>query len=218
MTKEIFLAPSGRIPVNNIYCIGRNYAAHARELGNVVEEKPVVFLKPNSALITENETIQLPTFSNDVHHEVELVALIGTGGKNISEASALDHIAGYAIGLDLTARDVQSDAKKKGLPWAVAKGFDTSACVSSFVEASSIADVQQLVFSLEVNGEMRQRGETAHMIFSMATLVSYLSSIFTLQHGDLIFTGTPEGVARIAHGDRLALSLERKLSATFVVG
>jgi 2-keto-4-pentenoate hydratase/2-oxohepta-3-ene-1,7-dioic acid hydratase in catechol pathway len=186
-----------------ILCIGRNYAAHAAEMQSEVPEEPMVFLKPSTALVGEEGAIELPAQSTDVHHEVELVALIGKSGKNISAEQALSHVAGYAVGLDMTARDIQSVAKKKGHPWSIAKGFDTFAPLGSFVSAAEVADPQALEITLEINGEMRQHGSTADMMFSVADLVAYCSTIFTLEEGDLIYTGTPEGVGQVHAGDEL---------------
>lgn len=204
-------------PVANIFCIGRNYAAHAAELGNAVEPEPVVFLKPTSALRGEGAPLALPDFSQDVHHEVELVALIGRGGKHIDRASALSHIAGYAVGLDLTARDLQAEAKRKGLPWTLAKGFDGSACVSRFVPAAAIPYPGEATFSLDVNGERRQGGDCSLMLHDLPALIAYLSNRFTLQAGDLVFTGTPAGVAALQPGDALALKLGGLVDAAFTV-
>ena len=204
-------------PVANIFCIGRNYAAHVAELGNVVEEEPLVFLKPTSALIDENHPITLPAYSQDVHHECELVLYIGKGGRHIAEQDALSHIAGYGIGLDLTARDVQSELKKKGQPWTKAKGFPSAACVSEFVPATRVNDPQQLSFSLAVNGEIRQRGNTKLMLFSVAKIVHHLSTLYGLSEGDVIFTGTPEGVSRLQAGDHLYLVLDNLIDVRFEV-
>jgi 2-keto-4-pentenoate hydratase/2-oxohepta-3-ene-1,7-dioic acid hydratase in catechol pathway len=195
------------VPIGTIFCIGKNYAKHAAELGGTVEEKPVVFLKPISSVIFSGEKIQLPAISNNVHHEVELVVLIGKGGKDIPRSEALSHVLGYAAGLDLTLRDVQDVLKKKGLPWTISKGFDTSACLTDFVEAAAIPDPQKLWFTLDVNGERRQTGDTAMMLFPVDVLIEYLSSIFTLERGDIIYTGTPEGVGKIDSGDILAINL-----------
>lgn len=204
-------------PVANIYCIGRNYAAHAAELGNRVEEEPVVFLKPTSALLAEGEPIRLPEFSRDVHFETELVLLIGRAGKHIAPEAAWPHIDGYAVGLDLTARDLQTVAKQKGLPWTLAKGFDGAAVLSEFVPASTVAEPEKLAFSLDIDGLRRQRGELANMVFDIPTLIAYLSDRFTLQQGDLIFTGTPEGVGPLAAGNRLLMKLDGHIEAAFTV-
>ncbi|GGY06859.1 fumarylacetoacetate hydrolase family protein [Paludibacterium paludis] len=194
--------------VSTIFCIGRNYAAHAAELGNAIEEEPLVFLKPLSSLLPEGEPIVLPSWSQDIHHECELVLLIGKGGRNIPERDALAHVAGFGIGLDLTARDVQTELKKKGHPWTRAKGFPGAACVSAFVSPSNGRLPEVFRFSLAVNGEVRQRGDTSLMLFPIARLVSHLSSLYGLQEGDLVYTGTPEGVGPLQGGDRLSLTLD----------
>jgi 2-keto-4-pentenoate hydratase/2-oxohepta-3-ene-1,7-dioic acid hydratase in catechol pathway len=205
------------VPINTIFCIGRNYVSHIQELGNAREDTPVVFLKPTSSVILEGTPIRLPGFSNNVHHEVELVALLREGGKNIPESEALQHVMAYGIGLDLTARDTQDELKTKGLPWTIAKGFDNATCLSQFWDAYQFGDPQQLHFSLQVNGLKRQEGNTSMMIFPVARLISFLSSVFTLSQGDLIFTGTPAGVGPIATGDELKLELQAKVYAQFHV-
>ena len=200
------------LTINTIFCIGRNYAEHAKELKNVVPDKPMVFLKPESAVIFDGASIVLPGQSKEVHHEVELVAAIGKPGKNIPESEALSHIAGYGIGIDVTARDIQQVAKEKSHPWSVAKGFDTIAPLSRFIDSSTIFDPQELELKIEVNSETRQHGNTRDMIFPVKTLISYLSTIFTLNPGDLIFTGTPEGVSPIKAGDRIKATLGEQLA------
>lgn len=204
------------VRVENIFCIGRNYAAHIAELGNRPSENPVVFLKPTSALNT-SQTIQLPAHSADVHFEAELVLLLGKGGKNIAEADALAYISGVALGLDLTARDLQNQNKKLGLPWATAKGFDDSASLSHFVPLSQVGDLNSLEFFLHVNGEQRQHGKVSNMIYSVPQLVAYLSRVFTLQAGDLVYTGTPEGVAALKSGDQLQMTLPGQIDCEFSV-
>ncbi|NUN70460.1 MAG: fumarylacetoacetate hydrolase family protein [Bacteroidetes bacterium] len=202
--KTTRLLPENReFRINTIYCIGKNYADHAKEMGGDVPKEPVIFLKPNSAVISNGDPIIIPAMSSNVHHEVELTVLIGTGGKNIPLATAMRHVAGYGVGLDMTMRDRQSEAKKAGNPWAVSKGFDTSAPLSPFVAASSVPDPHALEISLSVNGTVRQRSSTEHMIFRVDVLIAYLSSIFTLCEGDIIYTGTPEGVAQVVPGDVL---------------
>lgn len=208
---------SAPVTVGNIFCIGRNYAAHAAELGNAVEPEPLVFLKPTSAIALENQPVTLPAFSHEVHHEGELVVLIGKGGTDISEAEALAHVAGYGVGLDLTARDVQADAKARGLPWTKAKGFRGAACVSAFVSAMQVRSPQALHFSLSVNGQVRQQGDTSLMLFPVARIISTLSSVYGLSEGDLIFTGTPEGVAALAPGDTVEMVLEQWVTARWQV-
>jgi len=210
--KSITIDGQKDISINSVFCIGRNYAEHAWELDNEVPDRPMVFLKPNSSIIFDGETIYIPSQSQEVHHEVELVVAIGKEGKQIPQHKALDFVAGYGIGIDVTARDIQQRAKEKSHPWTVSKGFDTFAPVSSFVPAQKIADPQNLELSIFVNGDIRQNGNSAHMIFSVENLISYLSTIFTLQKGDLIFTGTPKGVSSIAHGDEIKATLNHNLA------
>ncbi len=217
MKSVLFVPSQEKIAVNNIFCIGRNYAAHSKELGNMPGESPVVFIKPTSSIVLEGEKIILPKISDDVHHECEVCLLIGKGGKNIPRSASLDHLLGYGIGLDLTMRDVQSEARAKGLPWTISKGFDTSAAISSFVAREEISDPSHIEFTLHVNSELRQKGDTSLMLFPIPFIISYLSSIFTLERGDIIFTGTPEGVAAIESGDRLELRLADRLSCVFDV-
>ena len=203
--------------VSNIFCIGRNYAAHVAELGNQLEEEPLVFLKPTSALSLSGQDIVLPAYSSDVHHECELVLLIGKGGNDIPAADALSHIAGVGIGLDLTARDVQSEAKQGGKPWTKAKGFRHAACVSEFVGSSRLDLSQPFTFSLQVNGDVRQQGDTSLMLYPLATIINYLSETYGLTAGDLIYTGTPQGVAALHAGDVLHLQLDGAVSADWAV-
>lgn len=205
------------VQVRNIFCIGRNYAAHIAELGNRPEEDPVVFLKPTSALHVQGTPIVLPAHSSDVHYETELVLLIGKAGKNIPEVNALDHIAGYGLGLDLTARDLQTKAKQAGLPWAVAKGFDCAATVTTFVPSNAIEKPFDIHFQMHLNGHLKQQGDIGKMLFSIPQIVHYLSTVFTLQEGDLIFTGTPEGVGSLNRGDRIRLVLTDYLDTEFDV-
>ena len=215
--KHIHIQGHPPVCVGNIFCIGRNYAEHISELGNRQEEEPVVFLKPTSALSEEDVPICLPHWSDDVHYEAELVLLLGQGGRNIPEAQALSHVVAYGLGLDLTARDRQEQAKKSGLPWTMSKGFDQSACVSEFIPSFLLNTPKDCCFELYINDELRQRGQTKQMLFGLETLISYLSSIFCLSAGDLIFTGTPQGVGRLEAGDRLYLKLENLVSAQFVI-
>ena len=193
-----------------LLCIGRNYAEHVREMGDVADlpTEPVVFLKPATALVGTGGEVCIPPQSSDVHHEVELVAVIGRGGKDIPEERALEYVAAYALGLDMTARDVQKKAKESRAPWAVAKGFDTFAPLGPLTDAADVRDPQALDLRLTVNGEVRQAGSTRDMIFPVARLVAYLSGIFTLEPGDLIYTGTPEGVGPVASGDVLEATAE----------
>ncbi|MEW6061354.1 MAG: fumarylacetoacetate hydrolase family protein [Bacteroidota bacterium] len=202
--KYATLLPSNRkIPINTIFCVGQNYAEHAKEMGSAVAETPVIFLKPSNAVIESGTPILLPAMSTNVHHEVELTILIGKGGRNIPKSEAMKHVAGYGVGLDMTMRDVQLAAKKSGTPWSVAKGFYTSAPLSSFIEASQISDPYQLEILLKVNGIERQRTSTSNMNFKVDELIVFLSSVFSLEEGDIIYTGTPEGVAPVVTGDVL---------------
>ncbi len=196
-----------KISVGKILCLGRNYAAHAKEMNAETPEAPVVFLKPSTALLPDGGVIILPPISNELHHEVEMVVLIGMNGKNVPRNRAMDYVGGYAVGLDMTLRDVQADAKKKGLPWSTAKGFDTSAPVSKFVEKAQIEDPNNLEISLKVNGVVRQKSNTKNMIFKIEDMITYISTIFTLEVGDLIYTGTPEGVGQVVSGDILEAEL-----------
>ncbi|HAP35266.1 MAG TPA: acylpyruvase [Bacteroidetes bacterium] len=172
-------------------------------MGGVPQKEPIIFLKPTSAIIENGQNIVIPKMSNNVHHEVELTVLIGKQGKNIPQSEALNYVAGYGVGLDMTMRDKQSEAKKAGNPWAVSKGFDTSAALSPFIEASNISNPQDLEIKLTVNGTVRQHSNTKKMIYTIDVLISYLSSVFTLEEGDIIYTGTPEGVAQVLPGDVL---------------
>jgi len=197
---------SDPVCVSKLLCIGRNYADHAAEMDRDVPDEPMVFLKPPSALIRSGDAVQLPPQSQEVHHEVELVAVIGEGGKHISREAALDHVAGYAVGLDMTARDLQNEAKEQRRPWSVAKGFDTFAPLGPISPAAEVGDPQELTLQLSVNGELRQEAPTRRLMFSVSALIQYCSKIFTLSPGDLLFTGTPSGVRPVQDGDRLEAS------------
>jgi 2-keto-4-pentenoate hydratase/2-oxohepta-3-ene-1,7-dioic acid hydratase in catechol pathway len=192
------------VRVGKILGIGKNYAKHAAEMKGSVPSEPVVFLKPATALVRHGGAVVLPPQSADVHHELELVAVIGTGGRDLDEATALGHVAAYALGLDMTARDVQQRAKDAGRPWSVAKGFDTFAPLGPLAAAADVPDPQALTLRLAVNGAVRQTAHTRDMVFPLAHLVAYCSRIFTLEPGDLLYTGTPEGVGPVADGDALA--------------
>lgn len=186
---------------SKIICLGRNYAEHARELGHEIPKEPVIFLKPPSALIGPDQTIILPRRSNRVDHEVELAVIIGKRGKNIPREKAMDYVLGYTILMDITARDLQAEAKKKGLPWTVAKGFDTFAPIGPRVVDKREINVDDLEIGLKVNGEVRQLSRTSKMIFKIDEIIEYVSGIMTLEPGDIIATGTPEGVGPLRHGD-----------------
>lgn len=217
MTEIQFAATGSPMRAGKIVCLGRNYIEHAKEMKADVPTTPVLFLKPASALIPDGGTILIPSISNDVHHEVEMVVLIGTGGTSIPEATALQHVAGYAVGLDMTLRDVQAEAKKKGLPWTVAKGFDTSAPISRFVRPDAVPDPHNLDIRLSVNGQLRQQSNTSNMIFRVEQMIMHISSIMTLEPGDLIYTGTPEGVGPVQPGDTLTAELQHVGSLTVSV-
>jgi len=201
------LANGRHFPIGKILCIGRNYTEHIKELGNATPDAPVIFIKPASSVIGEGEMIVIPPYSSDCHHEVELALLIGRKGKDIPADQAMGSIAGYGVGIDLTLRDVQSELKKKGLPWEIAKGFDTSCPLSAFVEASGVADPQNLRIRMTVNGEVRQDGNTSMMIHRIPAIISHMSGRFTLEPGDVILTGTPAGVSRIVSGDHLTAEI-----------
>lgn len=195
--------------IGKIVCVGRNYAEHARELGGEPPEFPILFLKPPSALIFDGGEVRYPDFSSNLHHEVELVLLIGSDvEKGISPEEGKSAIAGYAVGLDMTARDLQNQARKEGNPWTVAKGFDTSAALSSFVPAEAVPDVLSRIITLRVNGEIRQNDSLGLMLFPPEVLVSNIASRMKLEAGDLIYTGTPKGVSAVQRGDVLAAEIE----------
>jgi len=194
---------SSKVEIRKIVCVGRNYAEHAKELGNEVPEKPVVFLKPASAVIFSGEKIIYPAFSNEMHHEIELVLLIGKNIKNGSEKESEEAIEGYGVGLDMTLRDVQSELKKKGHPWTIAKCFDTSAVLSDFILKKDYPLTLDEEITLNVNGKITQKEKLNMMLFSPVKIVEYISSLMTLEPGDLIFTGTPKGVSKVEKGDKL---------------
>jgi 2-keto-4-pentenoate hydratase/2-oxohepta-3-ene-1,7-dioic acid hydratase in catechol pathway len=200
-----------------IIAIGRNYIDHAKELNNPVPTEPVVFLKPDTALVKGNKPFFYPDFSADIHHEVEIVLRICKVGKNIAEEFAHRYYDELTVGIDFTARDLQQKAKEKGLPWEKAKAFDHSAPVGQFIPISSLPDPKSIRFSLDINGQRVQEGDTSDMIFSFDQLVSYVSRFFTLQMGDLIFTGTPAGVGPVSRGDRLVAGIGETVLLDFEV-
>lgn len=205
---KTFKYQDGReLEVGTFYCIGKNYAKHAREMGGEVPKEPVVFLKPPNSYIPNGGSIIIPDFSENVHHEVELVVIIGDDTNGISQKEAHRVISGYAIGIDVTLRDIQQKAKDGGKPWAVAKGFRTSAPVSDIVSAEKIDNPDDLNISLSVNGKERQNSSTKLMERNVGQLVAYLSKVFGLRRGDAIFTGTPEGVGQIFVGDNITAEL-----------
>jgi fumarylpyruvate hydrolase len=195
---------SKRFPVNRIYCVGRNYADHAREMGHDPDrEPPFFFMKPATAIVTDGQAMAYPALSKDVHHELEMVVAIGKGGSNISADHALDHVWGYGLGLDMTRRDLQGEAKKMGRPWDTGKAFDQSAPCSALVPVSQCGHLSKGRIYLTVNGQVKQDGDLAMMIWNVPETIAYLSTLFTLMPGDLIFSGTPAGVAAVQRGDVL---------------
>ena len=206
-----------KVQVGTLFCVGRNYALHAREMGSEIPSEPFIFIKPPTAVIATGGTVRIPPISHELHHEVELVVLVGRKMKDVTPEEAIEGIAGVAIGLDMTLRDVQAIAKREGKPWSVANGFDTSAPIGPFVPFDRVGTIGELTFSLKVNGEERQRGEGSGMIFPVGELLSWLSRTFTLRPGDLLFTGTPEGVGQVIPGDLLEASIDRLEDATLRV-
>jgi fumarylpyruvate hydrolase len=193
-----------RFPVGRIYCVGRNYADHAREMGHDPDrEPPFFFMKAANSVVPSGATLAFPVGTKDVHHEIELVAAIGKGGKNIPVEKALEHVWGYAVGLDMTRRDLQGEAKKMGRPWEMGKSFDESAPMSALRPASKIGHPQKGAIWLKVNGQVKQQGDLAMQIWSLPEQINYLSNLITLQPGDLIFSGTPAGVGPVKAGDKL---------------
>lgn len=210
MTFYNFKDNDKQVNIGKIICLARTYKKHAQEFNNKISENPIIFLKPESSIIFNNDTILLPKISKCVHHEVELGVVIGKNGKNISQKKAINHVLGYLIALDITARDIQSIAKKKGLPWTIAKGFDTFTPISEVVLKDKISNPNNLEFKLKLNGKLKQESNTKFMIFSIQRIIEFISKIMTLKRGDLILTGTPEGVGEIIEGDIIEASLENK--------
>lgn len=196
-TRQVF-------PVRRIYCVGRNYADHAREMGHDPDrEPPFFFMKPADAIVAGGGSLSFPIATNELHHEIELVVALGNGGVNISVDKALEHVFGYTVGLDMTRRDLQAEAKKLSRPWAMAKGFDESAPCGAIYPASEIDHPTQGRIELRINGEVRQSGDLAQQIWQVAEVIAHLSRLVRLQPGDLIMTGTPAGVGSVSPGDRL---------------
>ncbi len=196
-------------PIGKIVCLARNYAEHARELGNETPAAPVLFIKPSSSVIGNGEAVIIPAYSQECHYEVELALLIGATARNVPEETAFELIAGYGVAIDMTLRDVQNQLKAKGLPWEIAKGFDTSCPLSDFVPAASVPDPHNLTLRLLVNGAVRQDGCTSDMINRIPRIIAHVSSIFTLEAGDVILTGTPAGVGPVAAGDLMDASISQ---------
>jgi fumarylpyruvate hydrolase len=196
-----------RFPVHRIYCVGRNYEEHAKEMGFTGREPPFFFLKPNDSLVLVNPgetgSMPYPPLTKNLHHEIELVVAIGKGGKNIQAADAFSHIYGYAVGLDMTRRDLQGEMKKQGRPWCIGKAFDHSAPMGPITPAAQAGDVENAELYVQVNGADRQRSNVNKLIWNIAETIEHLSAAWELQAGDLIFTGTPEGVAAVVPGDTM---------------
>ncbi len=200
-----------------IICIGRNYAEHAKEMNAAVPTEPVFFLKPDTALIKDNQPFYYPDFSKEIHHEVELVLKINKPGKNIAVEFAHKYCDEIGIGIDFTARDIQAKCKEKGLPWEKAKAFDGSAPIGQFINKNKLKEMNNIAFHLTLNGNIVQQGNTNDLLFSFDTVISYISKFFTLKTGDLIFTGTPEGVGAVAIGDRLEAYIENEKLLNFEI-
>ena len=196
-----------QFPVHRIYCVGRNYEEHAKEMGFTGREPPFFFLKPADAIVPVRDgasaDLPYPSLTRNLHHEIELVVAIGTGGRNIRAADAQSHIYGYAVGLDMTRRDLQNDMKKQGRPWCIGKAFDHSAPIGAITPLAQAGDVGQAEIFVQVNGQDRQRSNLSKLIWNVGETIEHLSAAWELQRGDLIYTGTPEGVAAVVAGDTL---------------
>lgn len=207
--KTVVIAATGQeFTIGKIVCLARNYAEHARELGNETPTAPVLFMKPATSIIGDGETVRIPAYSQECHYEVELAVLIGKRARAVSADQAMDHVAGYATAIDMTLRDVQNGLKAKGLPWEIAKGFDTACPLSSFVPAAVVPDPHNLSLRLSVNGELRQNGTSADMIHRVPQIIAHISAIFTLEPGDVILTGTPAGVGQVVAGDVMEAEID----------
>jgi acylpyruvate hydrolase len=200
-----------------IICIAKNYSKHAKELGGEVPDKPVFFMKPDSAIITHNRPFYMPAFSNEIHHEVEIVVKINRLGKKIQEKFAHRYYDEIGIGIDFTARDLQREYREKGYPWEIAKAFDGSAVLGKFVPKDQLSNLSDLPFSLTVNDRLVQVGNTKDMVFAIDHLIAYVSQFITLKIGDLLFTGTPEGVGPVHIGDRLKAFIQEEELLNFLV-
>ena len=210
-----------RFPVHRIYCVGRNYEEHAKEMGFTGREPPFFFMKPADAAVVVDEgqtgSIPYPALTKNFHHEIELVVAIGTGGKNIKAADANKHIYGYAVGLDMTRRDLQGEMKKQGRPWCIGKAFDHSAPIGPITPAAQAGDVNNAELYIQVNGKDRQRSTVAKLIWNVAETIEHLSAAWELQPGDLIYTGTPEGVAAVVSGDTMVCGVAGLVTLTVKV-
>lgn len=201
-------ATGQEFPIGKIVCLARNYAEHARELGNETPAAPVLFMKPASAVIGDGDAVEIPAYSQECHFEVELAVLIGKQARRVSAEQSMEYVAGYGVAIDMTLRDVQNGLKSKGLPWEIAKGFDTSCPLSDFVPASKVTDPHALTLKLAVNGQIRQDGCSADMIHRVPAIIAHVSAIFTLEPGDVILTGTPAGVGAVVAGDVMEAGID----------
>lgn len=215
------LGTPARFPVHRIYCVGRNYEDHAKEMGFTGREPPFFFLKPADAIVPVEAgttgTIPYPSLTKNLHHEIELVVAIGVGGANIQAADAHRHIFGYAVGLDMTRRDLQTDMKKQGRPWCIGKGYDASAPIGPITPAANAGNIAQAGLWLQVNGADRQRSNVGKLIWNIGEIIEHLSAAWELQPGDLIYTGTPEGVAAVVSGDDMVGGVDGLESLTIIV-
>ena len=221
MTSYVFAPPATvsvpvtgsntRFPVHRIYCVGRNYAEHAQEMGHTGREPPFFFMKPADAVLVVDAgltaALPSPSLTHNLHHEIELVVAIGTGGQSIPVSQALAHVFGYAVGLDMTRRDLQNEMKQQGRPWCIGKGFDHSAPVGPITPAAAVPDIMHADIRLQVNGTLRQHSQISQLIWNVAETIAQLSNAWALQPGDLIYTGTPAGVAAVVSGDTLQGSI-----------
>ncbi len=204
-------------PSEKIVCVGQNYVAHIEEMGSNRVKDPVIFMKPSTALCDLHQPLRLPDFSNDVHHEIELAVIIGKTVRQIAEADVTDHIHAYALAIDLTARDLQKQFKERGHPWELAKAFDGSCPISTCIPTAAVEDPQDVELQLTVNGEIRQSGNTRMMIHSIDKLITFISRHVTLLPGDVLLTGTPEGVGQLKSGDMLECRLGEELTVDTIM-
>lgn len=209
MNRSIILSDNSVIECGTFFCLGQNYENHIKEMGSKSTAEPVIFIKPPSAYVADGGKVILPDFSDNIHYEAELVIVIKDDIYNVSPQEAMKHIAAASIGIDMTLRDIQKKSKDGGKPWAVAKGFYTSAPIAKPVIIEDIADLDNIDLLLEVNGEIKQAANTSEMIMKTGEIISYLSKVFSLGKGDIIFTGTPEGVGKVESGDEIYASLSQ---------
>jgi 5-carboxymethyl-2-hydroxymuconate isomerase len=207
MVSRKIIGTNQHFNIGKIICLARNYAEHAKELGNETPAAPVLFMKPASSVIGDGDTTVIPAYSEECHYEVELAVLIGSAACSVTVDRALEHVAGYGVAIDMTLRDIQNKLKAKGLPWDIAKGYDTACPLSDFVPAAAVADPHALNLTLAVNGELRQNGCSSDMINRIPQIIAHVSAIFTLEPGDVILTGTPAGVGRVQPGDIMAADI-----------